>query len=178
MIEVLKDATKSDAEDITTHSLTVSINQVDDKAPGIALDAKILLLSPELSKEHLRVRALHSFPADADVVASLAITIPHDSIAIVQAQFEEIKEFVAYMLPDPSIVSLVIEGHHLCIGLNLTSFLRAGNLIEKHSDIIKKMQNELKVDQNIELSIRLAASPKELLAEGAEPFIMQLLKGI
>ncbi len=51
------------------------------------------------------------------------------------------------MLPDPSMVSLVLEGHSLlCIGLNLTMFMRIGNLIEKHSDIIKRMQTELKVD--------------------------------
>ncbi len=56
------------------------------------------------------------------------------------------KEYVKYMLPDPSMVSLVIEGHNLCIGLNLSVFMRIGNLLEKHSDIIKRMQTELKVD--------------------------------
>lgn len=137
MKEVLTDATKTDSQDISTSSLTIAINQADSSlTPGTSLDAKLLFLSPELFKEHVRVRALHSFPADADFVVSLAITIPHEAIDKVQAQFDNIKEFVKYMVPDPSIVSLVIEGHNLCIGLNLTSFMRIGNLIEKHTDII------------------------------------------
>jgi hypothetical protein len=45
-------------------------------------------------------------------------------------------------------------------------------------DLITKIQTELKVDQNVELNVRVATSPAELLAEGAEPFILQLLKGI
>jgi hypothetical protein len=36
----------------------------------------------------------------------------------------------------------------------------------------------LKVDQNVEVTFRLAASPKQLLEEGGEPLLMQLLKGI
>jgi hypothetical protein len=71
------------------------------------------------------------------------------------------------MVPDPSIVSFVFEGHHLNIGLNLTSFMRIGHLIEAHSEIISKVQEELKVDQSAELSIRLSTSPEEVLSEGA-----------
>ena len=41
-----------------------------------------------------------------------------------------------------------------------------------------KVQEELKVDQNIEFTIRLAASPKDIFAEDSEPAIMQALKGI
>ena len=44
--------------------------------------------------------------------------------------------------------------------------------------MISKVQEELKVDQNIEVSVRLATSPEEILKEGAEPFINLLLKGI
>jgi hypothetical protein len=36
----------------------------------------------------------------------------------------------------------------------------------------------LKVDQNLEVTLRLAASPKQLLAEGAEPVVNQILNGI
>jgi len=45
-------------------------------------------------------------------------------------------------------------------------------------DILDTVQCQLKVDQSVEVSLRLAASPKKLLAEGAEPFILQLLSGI
>lgn len=44
--------------------------------------------------------------------------------------------------------------------------------------MISKVQEELKVDQNIEVSVRLATSPEEILKEGADPFINLLLKGI
>lgn len=97
----------------------------------------------------------------------------------VQSKLQEVNEFVKFMLPDPSMVSIVIEGaSHLVIGLNLSVFLRMGNLLEKHSEIIKKVQHELEVDQNVEISVRLAASPEDILAPGAEPFITQLLFGI
>ena len=36
----------------------------------------------------------------------------------------------------------------------------------------------MKVDQNLEATLRFAASPEDLLSEGAEPFITQFLKGI
>ena len=36
----------------------------------------------------------------------------------------------------------------------------------------------MKVDQNVEIGLRLAASPKDILDEGAEPFLTQLFKGI
>lgn len=36
----------------------------------------------------------------------------------------------------------------------------------------------MKVDQNLEVTLRLAASPKSLLEEGGEPLLLQLLKGI
>jgi hypothetical protein len=36
----------------------------------------------------------------------------------------------------------------------------------------------LKVNQSVEVTLKLAASPVELLAPGAEPFITQLLKGL
>lgn len=79
--EVLGEIADSGIEDITTNSLTININNVDSEKPGTSIDAKILFLSPELSKEHLRIRTLHSFPADADFVINLAVAIKHDAIA-------------------------------------------------------------------------------------------------
>ena len=74
------------------------------------------------------------------------------------------------MIPDPSLVSFVIEGGHtLSIGLNLTSFVPSQALVERHAEIINLMQKELQVDQSLEVIARLAASPLELLGE--EPFI-------
>jgi hypothetical protein len=68
---------------------------MEESKAGFALDAKVLILSPELHKEHLRVRTLHSFPeTSADVIASVSIAIKHESIPKVQAHFEELKEWV------------------------------------------------------------------------------------
>jgi hypothetical protein len=53
------------------------------------------------------------------------------------------------MVPDPSVVSFVFEGNLLNIGFNLTSFMNFSSVIEEHSDIITKVQEELKV-KNIE----------------------------
>lgn len=51
------------------------------------------------------------------------------------------------MLPDPSIVSFVVEGGHtLCVGVNLTSLLPSQALVDKHAEIIGMMQQELQVD--------------------------------
>ena len=44
--EVLADATHSDIDDISTNSLTININSVNVETPGLALDAKLLFLSP------------------------------------------------------------------------------------------------------------------------------------
>lgn len=50
--------------------------------------------------------------------------------------------------------------------------------LDQHKDMIDKVQDDLKVDQNIEVTLRLAASPRELLSEGSEPLLSLLLKGI
>jgi hypothetical protein len=57
MQEVLAEVTETSLSDIATSSLTVNINNIEE--PGLAIDAKILLLSQELQKEHLRVKTLH-----------------------------------------------------------------------------------------------------------------------
>jgi len=57
MKQVLSDVTEASIHDISTSSLTVNINNVDN--PGFAIDAKLLFLSPNLQKEHLRVTTLH-----------------------------------------------------------------------------------------------------------------------
>jgi len=43
---------------------------------------------------------------------------------------------------------------------------------------VNTIQNELKVDQNLDVTLRLAASPKQLLEEGGAPLLMQILNGI
>jgi len=64
--------------------------------------------------------------------------------------------------------------------VNLAFLFKAqvASTIQAFGDLVHTIQNELKVDQSLELSLRLAASPKQILDEGAEPLLMQLLNGI
>lgn len=48
----MESATASDFTEISSSSITLNINQVDDSSNGLAASAKILLLSPDLQKEH------------------------------------------------------------------------------------------------------------------------------
>jgi len=82
---------------------------------------------------------LHSFPEDADFIVSASIAIKGDGMSEITSQFHGLKEFIALMVPDPSIISFVTEGHNLCIGANISSWLRMSNILEKHEEIIKKV---------------------------------------
>ncbi len=135
--EVMSDVTQQDAHNISTSSFTLNLNEV--KEPGLSVDVKLLFLSPSLQKEHLRVRALHSFPGDAQLVANVSAEVNHQAIPQIQAIFTELKAYVAKMLPDPSVISFAFEGKLLNIGFNLTSFAKLGNAMENHGDIITKV---------------------------------------
>lgn len=45
-------------------------------------------------------------------------------------------------------------------------------------DSLTQIQDHLTFDQSLQFSVKLAASPQEILAEGAEPVLMLLLQGI
>lgn len=51
-------------------------------------------------------------------------------------------------------------------------------MIPFEQDSLDIVQQQLKVNQDVEVSVRLAASPKDILAEGAEPAIKLLLSGL
>ena len=144
MKEVLSDATMQDAHDISTSSFTLNLNEI--KEPGLSIDAKILFLCSNLHKEHVRVRALHSFPADSSFIVNFSVEVKHESVPHFQGIITELKAYVTKMIPDPSAVSFVFEGSLLNIGFNLSKFVRVGNVVEQHGDIISKVQEELKVD--------------------------------
>lgn len=66
------------------------------------------------------------------------------------------------------------EGHKVQIGIKWATPYQLP--VDKQS--VTKIQDELQVNQSLEASVRLVASPEDLLTSGAEPFITQLLKGI
>lgn len=51
-------------------------------------------------------------------------------------------------------------------------------MVAPFMDIITKIRDNLNVDQSLEVSVRLGARPSETLAEGAEPVLMEILKGV
>jgi len=65
--------------DISTTSVTVNINQVEN--PGLSIEAKLLFLSPTLSQAQSMVKALHSFPQDADFVINFTVAVKHEGVA-------------------------------------------------------------------------------------------------
>jgi len=80
-----------------------------------------------------------------------------------------------------SILSLSTEGNKLCIGVALPqlSSMFGANSLTPFADIIKTIQDDLKVDQNIEFTLRLASSPKDFLTtETSESIAANILKGI
>jgi hypothetical protein len=180
--EIVNDA-GSINNDISTSQLTVNINKVEEA--GLSLYAKLFLLSPELKDEYAKIRGLHTFgiPAeDSPVVANITIHVKNGSV-------DEILKKVNDFLDDPenrlasvrSLFSAKAEGHdRICFGVSLPFFGKGSRnpILDMGKEIITKVQDELKVDQSVEVNIRLATSPAELLAAGAEPFILQLLKGI
>jgi hypothetical protein len=116
MKQVLSDVTEASIHDISTSSLTVNINNVDN--PGLAIDAKLLFLSPNLQKEHLRVTTLHQVDDKEEFILNVSFKIRHEGLEEVKSHIEEIKEFAKQIVPDPKMISFIFEGNTLNIGIN------------------------------------------------------------
>lgn len=56
-----------------------------------------MFLSPSLHKEHLRIRALHSFAPSLSYsgLANFSVEVKHDAVSKIQSLFGELKAFVA-----------------------------------------------------------------------------------
>ena len=74
-------------------------------------------------------------------------------------------------------ISVIAEGQNK-VSIGVLFPAKGGQEIKASGEIINTVQNELKVDQSVDLNIRFAASPKQLLAEGGDPLLLQLLNGI
>jgi stress-induced morphogen len=175
--DVLAEADSGQAVEMTTNSLSINLNKVTGNA-GTLVYVKVLLLSPELREEHNRIKTLHKFgipEEDSPIVGSVKFEIKENKVEEVMAKVE--KYIAEHAGPVKDLLSVVAEGHRLCVGISLPKF-QGKTVLEPHKDIVDKVQEELKVDQNLEITLRLAASPKQLLEEGAEPVVNQILNGI
>jgi hypothetical protein len=150
---------------MSSNSIRISINKVEQA--GLTVSAKMMFISPELKDEYYRIKALHKFSVpieDTAFIADVTIRIKSGNLQEVLTlcdQYANPKSDKAHpeLKQYSHLFSIASEGHdRLCFGFALPRFT-LGNLLEDNQSTIDKVQEELKVDQNIELILRLAASP-------------------
>lgn len=102
---------------------------------------------------------------------------------MVNGTSQEVVAKLDQILQDPMIqmlaggnLSYFADGSKVNVALLFPA--KVGKELHQYADILHVIQDELKVDQNLEVHFRLAASPKSLLEEGGEAVLLQLLKGI
>jgi hypothetical protein len=82
------------------------------------------------------------------------------------------------------LVAMLLEGKVSAIAegskVNLSVLFKAkvASQVRAFGELITIIQDQLKVDQSLEVNLRLAASPKDLLSEGGSPALLLLLNGI
>ena len=129
----------------------------------------------------MRIKTLHKFVTKEEkpiILGSISLDIRDNKIEEVMAKVDGFMKEAGAKFKE--YVSVVAEGHRLCIGVAVPKFEdEAADMVADNRDMIDHIQEDLKVDQNMELSLRLAASPAEMLAEeGANPFVEHLLQGV
>jgi len=80
------------------------------------------------------------------------------------------------MMGIAQLVTIINDGGKVSLAIQFPSKIKA--LVGPFLDIITRVKDQLKVDQSVEVSLRLGARPADTLKEGAEPLLMELLKGI
>jgi hypothetical protein len=177
MQEVVAEASSAGNSELATNSVSININKVEHS--GFSASAKICLLSPEAKKAFEDIQAVHRFeePIEDPAYISTSIEIRNGTAAEVVSKIDTMLEGDFWkFFPLKSMISYIANGNKLEICFRAPSKLAP--LIEPYKDILHVIQNELQVDQSIEASVRLAAKPTDLLAEGGEAVLMQLLDGI
>jgi hypothetical protein len=120
--DVLAEADSGQAVEMTTNSLSINLNKVTGAA-GTLIYVKVLLLSPELREEHNRIKTLHKFgipEEDSPIVGSVNFEIKDNKIDEVMAKVE--KYIAEHAGPLKDLISVVAEGHRLCVGISLPKF--------------------------------------------------------
>ncbi|CDW81584.1 ef hand family protein [Stylonychia lemnae] len=171
--EVVLDAANHPVE-INTSSISISLNNVENA--GTHLYTKFMVLSNELKEEYNKIRTIHNFSHDSrPFLANLTLAIKDGKAAEAQATLNEAIEM--YGLNQFLQISVVAEGaSNLSIGVSLPMI--PTSIIPLPSEAVDAIQDSLKVNQNVEVSVRLSASPQSLLSEGAEPLLKQILSGL
>lgn len=118
--DVINESESADVE-ISKNHLSININKVQQA--GLTFFAKLMFLSPELRGEHQRIKTLHKFGLPEDqtpIIGSVTFEIVDNKIDEALGRVEKyVKEhgekFAKYL-------SVVAEGHRLCVGIALPQF--------------------------------------------------------
>ena len=163
---------------LNTNHLSLNINKVQHA--GTTLSAKLMLLSHEAKQEYTRMRALHNFGFSGEEqpwILSIAFEIKNGQAAAMQDLITAVMAQLEENGAAPFKYSLVVEGHRLVLGLS--SPMAPTQLLPIPTEALTALQEELKVNQTLEVNVRLAASPKDVLSPESETgIIVNLLKGI
>lgn len=175
--ETIEEA-KGSAVDVSTNFLSININKVEHS--GFSVYLKGLALSEECKNDYNKIKGTHNIEAtfeEGDAFFNLQFSLLNISAA-------EFIEKLQPVIQNPMVemilrgkISAVSEGHDK-VNLAFKFPAKFAAAIKEFHDIIKIIQDELKVDQSVEVHLRLATTMKKILEEGGEPLIMQLLEGI
>jgi hypothetical protein len=157
--DVIQDAANQPV-DINTSTLKLSLNRVENA--GTHLYTKFMVLSNELKEEYNRVRTLHNFSHDErPFLANLTLAVNEGKAAEVQAKLTE--TFDMYGLSQMLQLSVVAEGaSNVTVGVVLNMI--PNSIVPLPQEAVDTIQENLKVNQNVEVSVRLNASPKSLFS--------------
>ena len=165
--EVIQEAADQPV-DINTSHLRVSINEV--REAGFSVYNKILILSNEAFEEHNKVKAAHNFQGVESWILNVGFSVQNGKAAEVQGLLQ------IFFEESGMNASVVTEGpHKVLIGLPLPMVPQG--VVPLEDATVELIQQGLKVNQDVEVSIRLAASPTSILESG-ESALKLLLEGI
>lgn len=167
--ETIEDAANQPV-DIAVNSLSINLNKVEHA--GFSIYVKAMFLSQEVRNDFHTLKGVHTFTKTLEDPAYFNL-----SFDVVNITAQEFVEKLNVVLQHPmvqmfaeGIISVVAEGHKVNIGVLFPA--QVAKQIRAFGELVNTIQNELKVDQSAELHVRLAASPKDLLEDGAAPVLM------
>jgi len=160
----------STGDDLITNSVRLNLNKFDEA--GMMLNARLTFLSPQLKEELNRIRGVHSFGSQDNVLFEFKAAVKDISADEAVKQVEKLL----------STLPASMKGwFHVCndgglVSLGINSPIARLTGVEAVDPLLDIVTGEIKVDQCVDFNVRFATSPEEILESG-EPLIMCLLKG-
>ena len=164
-------------EELNQNQIQVSFNKFEQA--GFTATGKLLFFSPNLEEEYSRLKLKHGFGEVPDIQTKglVALSFPVKDIATDDA-VQKIKELVDGLgLPEVirSQISIINDLDKVAFGfVPSKAFLKD---IENVAPILDQVRQQAKVNQEVDITLRLASSPK-LILEGEEPILNEILKGL